>query len=80
MLRTVKYNDTSVIADLFTEQWGRVAYLVRLPHSRKSGLRSVFFQPLSMLEYESDYRPRLNLQHLREVRPAYLFRSLPYDP
>ncbi len=80
VLRTVKYNDTSVIADLFTEQWGRVAYLVRLPHSRKSGLRSVFFQPLSMLEYESDYRPRLNLQHLREVRPAYLFRSLPYDP
>ncbi len=79
VLRTIKYNDTSVIVDIFTERQGRVSYLVRLPRSRRSTLRSVFFQPLSILEYESDYRPRLNLQHMKEVRVAHLFHSLPYD-
>ncbi len=80
VLRTIKYNDTSVIADIFTERQGRVSYLVRLPRSKKSTLRNVFFQPLSILEYESDFRPRLNLQRLKDARMACMFRSLPYDP
>lgn len=80
VLRTVKYNDASVIVDLFTEQQGRVSYLVKLPRTKKNPLRSVFFQPLSVLEYESDFRSRLNLQRMSEVRLLYMFRSLPYDP
>lgn len=80
VLRTIKYNDASVIADIFTEQQGRVSYLVKLPRARKSPSRSVLFQPLSVLTYESDFRPRLNLQRLKDVRPLCLFTSLPYDP
>ncbi len=80
VLRTIKYNDTSVVVDIFTERQGRVSYLVKLPRSKRSALRSVFFQPLSILEYESDFRPRLNLQRMKEARLAFLFQSLPYDP
>lgn len=80
VLRTIKYNDASVIADIFTEQQGRVSYLVKLPRARKSPSRSVLFQPLSVLTYESDFRPRLNLQRLKDARPLCLFTSLPYDP
>lgn len=80
VLRTVRYNDTSIIADIYTDLHGRISYIIPLPRSRKSGLRSVMFQPLFILEYESDYRPRLNLQRLREVRMPFPFASLPYDP
>lgn len=80
VLRTIKYSDTSVIVDLFTGQQGRVSYLVKLPRTRKNPLRSVFFQPLSLLEYESDFRPRVNLQRMADVRLLHVFRSLPYDP
>ena len=80
VLRSIKYSDSSIIVDMFTEQQGRVSYLVVLPRSKKSSLRSVFFQPLSVLEYESDFRPKQNLQRMKDVRLLYMFSSLPYNP
>lgn len=80
VLRTIKYNDTSVIVDIFTAQHGCVSYLVTLPKSRRNAVKYVFFQPLSLLEFESDFRPRLSLQRLKEVRWLHVFHSLPYDP
>lgn len=79
VLKTVRYNDTSIIVDIYTDLNGRTSYLVSLPNSGKASLRRVMFQPLFILEYESDYRPRLNLQRLRDVRILYPFASLPYD-
>lgn len=80
VLRSLKYNDTSLIVDIYTEAHGRVSYLVPVPKTRRGGVRPVLFQALSIVEYESDYRPRLALQRLKEVRPLYVFGSLPYDP
>ena len=36
VLRTVKYADTSMIADLYTRESGRTSFVVRLPRTRKS--------------------------------------------
>ncbi len=80
VLHTLKYTDTSLIVDIYTSDRGRVSYLVPVPKTRRRGAKAVFFQPLSMIEYESDFRSRLSLQRLREVRSTYLFCSLPYDP
>ena len=80
VLHTLKYNDTSNIVDIYTEQVGRASFLVKIPRSRKSGVSSVFFQPLSMVELEADVRPTSNLHRIREAKQLYPFRSLPYHP
>ena len=57
VLHTLKYNDTSNIVDIYTEQSGRASFLVKIPRSRKSGVQTVLFQPLSIIEVEADVRP-----------------------
>ena len=80
VLRAIKYGDSSMIVDVYTSTRGTVAFMVRIPKSRKSTVRGVLFRPLSMLEIDFDYRPKSALQHMRDVRLAYSYASLPYHP
>ncbi|MDE5676521.1 MAG: DNA repair protein RecO [Phocaeicola sp.] len=80
VLHVLKYNDASNIVDIYTRENGRVSFLVSVPRSRKSAVRSVLFQPLSMIEFEADYRPRASLHRIKEAKSWCPFRTLPYDP
>ena len=57
-----------------------VSFMVKLPKSRKAAVKGVFFRPLSILELDFDYRQKAALQRIRDVRFAYAYQSLPYDP
>ena len=80
VLHTLKYNDTSIIVDMYTELSGRASFLVTVPRSRKAAVKSVLFQPLSFIELEADYRPNATLYRVTEAKSFYPFSSIPYDP
>ena len=80
VLHTLKYNDTSNIVEIYTREGGRSSFLVKVPRSRKSGVRSVLFQPLAMVELEAEIRPNSSLHRIREAKAFYPFQSLPYHP
>ena len=80
VLHTLKYNDTSIIVDMYTELSGRTSFLVPVPRSRKAAVKSVLFQPLSFIEFEADYRPNTTLYRVKEAKSFYPFTSIPYDP
>ncbi len=80
VLHTLRYNDTSNIVDIYTRENGRASFLVKLPKSRKNVVRSVLFQPLALVEFEADLRPKSQLYYIKEAKSAYPFRSLPYHP
>ncbi len=80
VLRMVKYQDDSVIADIYTASRGAMGFLVRMPRSRKSPLRTMLLRPMSILELEFDYRAGQNLQRLRNAQISVPYHSLPYEP
>lgn len=80
VLHTLKYNDRSNIAHIYTEQGGRMSFLFPAQRSRKSMVRQVLFQPLSLVEFEAEVRPRAGLHPIREAKAWQVFQSLPYDP
>lgn len=80
VLHTLKYNDTSIIVDMYTELSGRTSFLVPVPRSRKAAVKSVLFQPLAFIEFEADYRPNATLYRVKEAKSFYPFTSIPYDP
>ena len=80
VLHTLKFNDVSNIVHVYTRQNGRISFLVRIPKSRKSGVRPILFQPLAMVELETDFRPTSRLHYIKEAKSLYPFRSLPYHP
>lgn len=81
VLRVQKYNDEAQIVDVFTEQEGRVGFLVRISRSRRSGVRSTLFQPLALVELEWNHRVGGGLQRLKWASALPLsLSSIPYDP
>lgn len=69
-----------MVADMFTETRGRLSFLVPVSRSKSSRVRSVLFQPLSMLSFNATYRQGGKMVRLSEVRPYILYSSIPYEP
>lgn len=80
VLHTLKYSDTSIIAYVYTEVAGRVSFIVPLPRSRKTVVKSVLFQPLALVELEADFRPHAGFYKVKEAKSLYPFTSIPYNP
>lgn len=80
VLHSLKYNDTSNIVDIYTRHAGRASFLVKVPRSRRAAVQSVLFRPLSLVEFEADYRSASGIFPVKEAGSWYPFRTLPYDP
>lgn len=80
VLHTLKYKDTSIIVDIYTELIGRATFMVSVSRSRKSSVKSVLFQPLALIELDVDFRPNSTIYKIKEAKLFYPFSSLPYDP
>lgn len=54
--------------------------MVSVSRSRKALVKSSLFQPLALLELEADFRTSANIYKVKEVKSAYPFSSLPFNP
>ena len=80
VLHSLRYGETRLIVDMFTRSQGQQSFIVSIPKSVKGKIKKQLFQPLTLLEIESDLRPKLQLQKLSDVRLASPFSSIPFDP
>src|SRR5574344_582639 len=79
VLRTIKYGDASLIVDLFTEEHGRMSFVVRVSKARTAKFKPRMFQPMTFLDVESDIRQNNRLQTLRNARISYPYSTLTFD-
>lgn len=79
VFRTVKYGDSGVIADIYTSEKGLQQYYLRGLRSEKSSVKAGLFQLMSILDMEAYYRTDKTLNNIREARPGYVYRTLPFD-
>ena len=79
VLHNIKYGDSKMIVDMFTRAHGRTSFVVTIPKSAKSKIRKQLFQPLTMLSLEYDFRPKVQLQKIKEATILHPYSSLPFD-
>lgn len=79
VLRTLKYSDGLMIADLFTQQKGRMAFLVPVSHGKRAKVRSVLFQPLSMLSFTASVKSGRALSRISDAQPYAMYSSVQSD-
>jgi DNA repair protein RecO (recombination protein O) len=76
VLRTIKYGETSVIASIFTELFGIQSYMVNgVRTSGKTG-KAHFFQPASILEMQVYHNELKNLQRIKDLKWAVLYKNI----
>ena len=79
VLHTLKHSDSGIISHIFTEDYGRLSFMARGVHNRKASTRSVYFQPLQMLDIEMYYKENRDIQNIKEIASSYIFTSVPFD-
>ena len=80
VLHSLKYGESRLIVDMFTRAFGRQSFIVSIPKTTKGKIKKQFFQPLTLLEIETDLRPKQQLQKLNDVRMLTPFASIPFEP
>jgi len=80
VLNTVRYNDTTSIVHIYTDQRGLMAFAVTQGASRTARLRNAMLMPLSLVNIEARISPQRSLCRLREVQPSYPLVTLYSDP
>ena len=80
VLHTIKYGDSSMVAYLFTDLFGRMNYLIQGVHSsRGRGNQAALFQPMFLVEFEGIEQPQARMHRMKEVRSLTPLSSLPFD-
>ncbi|MGB1241013.1 MAG: DNA repair protein RecO [Chitinophagales bacterium] len=79
VLKTFKYSETSVIAKVYTHQFGIQSYMVNgVRSSGKNKQKAALLQPLTLLEMVVYYRKNRNIQRIKEMKPIHTFTSIPF--
>ena len=78
-LHAVKYSETSLIATIYTEEHGRLSFIVNGVRSKKSSLKAAVFQSLYLLEIEYYYQPGRDIHRLKNARSIAPYSSIPFD-
>ena len=79
VLNHIKYSETSIIVTIYTERFGRQSYIINGVRSKKAKIKANIFQPLFLLNMEVYYKPKRDLQRVKEIQNAFVFSNLPYD-
>ncbi|WP_449023183.1 DNA repair protein RecO [Prevotella pallens] len=80
VLRSVRFGESSLIVDVLTKSSGRVSFMVHIPKTSKGKIKKQYFQPMTLLDVEYDFRQRSNLQRIKDVRVSLPYSSIPIDP
>ncbi len=79
VLKVTDYSESSVVAQVFTEQFGIQAYLVNGVKKPRAKIHMHMLQPLHLLDMVVYHKQQSGLQRISELRQLPLFRSIPYD-
>jgi DNA repair protein RecO (recombination protein O) len=80
VIHTIPYSDTSLIAKVFTADYGLVSFMIKGTRGKKTSNKAVLYQPLTILALDIYYQENKNLQTIKETRlllnPAGIYGNM----
>ncbi len=79
VLSYIKYRETSIIINIYTEISGITTYIEKGSRSAKGKNKMALFQPLTLLEMEVDHQANKGIQRIKEIRPYFPYKTIPFE-
>lgn len=84
VINYIRYRETSVIVNIFTEEFGIQTYVENGVRSAKSKNKIALFQPLTLLDLviyhkQKNVGQNKQIHRIAEIKCNTLFQTLPYD-
>lgn len=79
VLKSIKYGETSLIVDIFTEALGLRKYIVSGVRKKNARISASLLQVMSHVEIVAYEREGKDLNRLTEIRSSVVYQSIPLD-
>ena len=79
IIRTKKYSESSIIADIYTEAKGMRSYIVSGVRAKKSKFPPGLLQVTSLTDMVAYHRDDKNLTRIKEIRAAHVYQRLTFE-
>jgi len=70
VLSSIKYSESSIIARIFTEDFGKLSFLVHGVRKNKSRMPASLFQSFTLVQLDINYKNKSKLHNIREISVA----------
>lgn len=79
VIRTMKFKESGLICDIYTEELGLRSYIVSGVYNKKGKSKAAYFHPLSQLCLVVYERENKDLNRLKEYELDKVFQQIPFD-
>ncbi len=79
IFRTVKYSETSIIADIFTEEKGLRSYIISGVRSKNARIKASILQVMTLIDMVAYHREDKSLTRIKEIKVASVFQNIPFN-
>lgn len=79
VLRSIKYAETSLICDIYTEELGLRSYIISGVRKQKAKIGASLLQIMTLLDLVVYNRKDRDLNRIKEIKPDLLYRAIPFD-
>lgn len=79
IINFIPYRETSIIAKVYTEEFGIQTYIENGVRSSRGKNRMALFQPTTLLDLVVYMNPKKDIQRISEIKSNHPYETLPYD-
>ncbi len=79
ILRSIKYGETSLILDIYTENYGLNSYVIGGVRNKKSKTNIGGLQLMSLVEIIAYHKNIKTLFRIKEINSAHLYKRIPFE-
>lgn len=79
VLHFIKYGESSVIATVYTRDFGRQSYIVNAARSKKSKNKSSLLQPLFLIDMVAYQKQTRDLHRIKEFKSNQVYQNIPFE-
>ncbi len=79
VLHTIKYGESSIIATIYTRDFGRQSYLVNAAHGKNAKNKAGILQPLFLVDIVAYYKQSRELNRVKEIKSNQNYQNLSFD-
>ncbi len=76
VLSKIRYKDNDIIVKIFTREYGAISFIVKgSAKSKKSKIKFVYFQELTIVNIQFNFNPNRNLQYIKDLEIKHHYSS-----
>ena len=79
IVRTMKYSESSIITDIYTEQVGMQSFIISGVRSKSAKTKAGIFQIMTIVDLVAYFKSSTKLNRIKEIKLGHIYEAIPFQ-